>query len=51
MLWSSIYTGAERRHRSTVVIVNFEHTTLSSSVRTIDFEHVFFFSGFDRFIF
>ena len=43
MLSYSIYTVAERSHRSTVVIVNFEHILLSSSVSAVDCEHVFIF--------
>ena len=34
---------AERRHRSTTVIANFEQITPSSSVPTVDLEHVFIF--------
>ena len=43
VIWHSIYTIAERCHRSIVVFVNFEHILPSSSVSTIDFEHVFIF--------
>ena len=39
----SIYTVAERSHRSTVVIVNFERILLSSTVSAVDCEHVFIF--------
>ena len=38
-----MYTGGEWCHRSVVVIINFEHTTPSSSVSTVEFEHVFIF--------
>ena len=38
-----MYTGGEWCHRSAVVIFNFEHTTPSSSVSTVEFEHVFIF--------
>ena len=41
MLWQSTYT--ERRHRSAVVKVNFEHINLPSSVSSVDFEHAFIF--------
>ena len=50
MLWYSIYTGAKRRHRFTVVIVNFERITTSTGVSTIAFEYAFF-SESDIFIF
>ena len=43
MLWHSIYTRAEQRHRSAVIIVDFEHMISSSSVFIVDFEHVFIF--------
>ena len=42
LLLHSIYIGAERRHRSAVVIINFEHIT-PSRVFTVDFGHVFIF--------
>ena len=35
MLWHCIYNRAERNHRSTVVINNFEHITPPSSVSTV----------------
>ena len=39
----------ERRHRSITVIVNFVHITPSSSVPTVDLEHVFIFRVFLNF--
>ena len=42
LFWHFIYTVAERRHRSIVVIVNFEQI-LPSSVSIVDFEHAFIF--------
>ena len=45
-----IYTRVEQSHRSSFVIVNFEHITPSSSVSTVDLEHIFF-SGSDLFTF
>ena len=39
----SMYTGPERHHCPTVVIVNFEHITLCSSVSTVVFGHAFIF--------
>ena len=48
-----IYTRVEQSHRSTLVIVNFEHITPSSSVSTVVLEHIFFsgsiFLHFNRF--
>ena len=37
----SIYAQAERDHRSTVVMVNFEQIAPCSSVSTVDFENKF----------
>ena len=45
-----IYTRVEQSHRSSFVIVNFEHITPSSSVSTVGLEHIFF-SGSDLFTF
>ena len=42
VLWHS-YTGVERRHCSTVVIVNFEHIISPCSVHIVDFELVLIF--------
>ena len=39
----SVYTGAERYHGSTVVIVNFEQITPCFNVSNVDFENVFIF--------
>ena len=50
LLWHSIYIGAERRHRSTVGIVNFECITTSSIVSTVGFKHDFIFWVFDFYI-
>ena len=43
--FGSDYAHSEhkRRYRSTVVIANFEHIALSSSVSTVDFQYVFVF--------
>ena len=38
-----MYTGGEWCHRSTVVIINLEHTKPSPSASTVEFEHVFIF--------
>ena len=43
VLWHSIYTRAERRHRSTVVIDDFDNITPPSCVSTVEVEHVFIF--------
>ena len=43
--FGSDYAHSEhkRGYRSTAVIVNFEHITLSSSASTVDFQYVFVF--------
>ena len=47
MLWISVYPGAERRYRSTTVIVNIEHISHLVLVCLLLILSMYLIAGFD----